>query len=233
MRFVASFFLLSIAVSSIARADDAKRVERAEPKLGITFKHPDGAKVVVKGSTITISGPTLSTVTIAIKATDERSVAKNGGVSDKHVEWTIDAPKRAARCTADGGTDDQAASASAVCESIELAPGPRRPHVELIVTSDGLADGAAFEARARAKKKALDACWKAALAKDADLPEGSMSLDRTYEHGAPAHTTQNAENFFDHDPKPLGACVFPLLKAVPAKAADAATTKVEVIFQLY
>jgi hypothetical protein len=234
--------ILSLTWSALARAEpdaapDAatKWVAFADKALGIALHHPAGAKVAVKGSTVTVTGPELATVTINVATTEERSVSKNGGQTDKHVDWSIEVPKRAAHCVADGADLDKAAAASSVCDSIVLTPGKRAPHVELSVDSSGLADGAAYEKAVKARQKALDACWKQALAKDADLPEGSLSFERTYEQGQPAATRSGAENFFDHDAKPLGACAFAILKAVPAKAAGDASAKItiEAVCRLY
>ncbi len=205
-----------------------------DAKLGIALKRPAAAKVVSSKGTITISGAELATVTITVAPSDDRGTNKNGGVSGTHVEYTIDAPKRHATCTADSDDKDKADVASYICDSIALTPGAKHPHVELQIESDGLADGAAFEKSVRAKQGALDACWKKALAKDKELPEGSVSLDRTYDHGKPSQSNTHLENFFDHDAKAFGACVSTILAKLPAKtAADTATTKVEVIGQYY
>jgi hypothetical protein len=242
----ALMIVVVVAVGALGRArafaedagagsgDAPKWIDRADPKLGITFRHPADAKVAVKGGVITVSAPALPTVTITISKTTERGTAKSGGIDDKHVEWTIEVPKRSARCVADGKDLESADLASTVCDSIVLTPGARTPHAELIVSSTGLASAAGYEQKVRGKKAALDACWKKALAKDAELPEGSLVLARDLENGKPVRTNRSAENFFDHDAKPLGACVFPVVESVPAKtSAPAASVKVEVIFQLY
>ena len=231
-----SLVILLVLVSA-ARADvgsPSTWPRWKDAKLGLALKRPAVAKVTSKSGTITIAGPGLATVTIAVAPSDDRGTAKNGGVSGTHVEYTIDVPKRHATCTADSDDKDQADVASWICDSIELVPGAKHPHAELQIASTGLADQAAFEKAVRAKQRALDACWTKALAKDKELPEGSISLERTYDHGKPAQASQHLENFFDHDAKALGTCVFAILKAVPAKtAADQATTSVEVIFQYY
>ena len=203
-------------------------------KLGVHVAHPAAAKVAAKGGTVTVRGARMPDVTIAVETTTERGRDKNGGVNGTHVAYTIEVPERRATCTADAADQDQANLAAEICDAMVVDPGPRHPHVELTVTSTGLADGASFEKSVRAKQGALDACWTRALAKDRDLPEGSISLRRTYDHGAPSETATHLENFFDHDAKALGACVTAVVKGVETKTADdAATTEVEAIFQLY
>jgi hypothetical protein len=234
-RTIAVTLALFGAHAAIAGTDPPPWVTHDDARLGLTFRHPADATIKTSGTVVTIAAPGLATVTIAIAKTDERSIAKNGGVSDKHVAWSIDVPLRSARCTADGATLDQATLASNLCDSIVLAPGPRHPHVELSITATGLADAAAaaYQAKVRARQKPLDACWKAALGKDADLPEGSLTLERSYADGQPAESKQRVENFFDHDAKALAACVFGVLQAVPARTTGAATVRIEAICQLY
>ena len=205
-------------------------------KLGVHVAHPAAAKVSAHGATVVVRGPAMPDVTIVVTTTTERGRDRNGGVNGTHVAYTIDVPERHATCEADAADQDQANLAAEVCDALVVDPGPRHPHVEVTVSSKGLADGDAFEKAVRARQRALDACWTRALAKDHDLPEGSIALRRTYDHGAPAESTQHLENFFDHDAKALGACVAAIVKAVPAKPAadaDAAETDVEAICQLY
>jgi len=225
------------AALTIAAADvdpPSKWVDAEQKSLGLKVRHPASAQLAVHGSDVTISGTGIPTVTIAVKTTTDRSTAKSGGVHDKHVEWTVSVPKRTATCTATAANEDDASLASKICDTIVLAPGARSPHVELVVTSSGLADGAAYERAVRAKSRELDACWKSALAKDSELPEGAVELHRTYDHGQPATTNESRQNFFDHDAKPLGACMVALLKAVPVKtAADTAEIKITAICHLY
>ena len=205
-----------------------------DAKLGVHVAHPAAAKVSAKDGTIVVAGKDLPTVTIVVSATTERGRDRNGGVSASHIEYTIDVPERHAVCTADEADPDRSNIAVEICDALVVDPGPRHPHVELTVQSKGLADGDAYEKAVRAKQHALDDCWVKALAKDKDLPEGSIALRRTFDHGAPAETQQHLENFFDHDAKALGACVSALVKSVPAKAADdAAQIDVEAICQLY
>jgi hypothetical protein len=229
--------LAALAAASIARADTgAPSTWPAwkDAKQGVALKHPPGAKVTAKGGTITIAGADVATVTITIAATDERARDRSGGVSGTHVEYTIAVPRRRATCTADAKDQDQADLASWTCDSIALEPAPRTPHVEATVTSSGLADGDAFERGVRGKQRALDACWAQALRKDKELPEGSITIERTYDHGQPSALAQHASDFFDHDARPLAACVAGVVKGIPAKtAADAATTKVVLVFQYY
>lgn len=230
--------LLAIAAAAtIARADvgaPSTWPTWKDAKLGIRLKRPPAAKVTAKGGTIELTGADLAKVTITVAASDERGTNHNGGVSGTHVEYTIDVPRRRATCAADADDKDKADVASWICDSIELDAGPRHPHVELNVSSTGLADEAAFDKAVRGKKRALDACWQKALGKDKALPEGSILVERTYDHGQPAQLSQHAQDFFDHDAKAFAACVAAVVKAVPVKtAADDATTKVEVIGQYY
>jgi hypothetical protein len=228
--------LVGRAAADVAPTSEWKELEHK--KLGLRVRHPPGAKVDVdpRAGSVVIGGPELATVTITVAASNERDTGRNGGLSAMHVEWTVAVPKRIARCVADGKTLEQAMIASSICESIVLAPGPRSPHVEIAVAATGLADPVAYEQAVRGRAPALDACWKKALVKDADLPEGSVTLARTFEHGQPAASRQSVENFFDHDAKALAACLVPIVKAVPVSApADAATAevKVEMICLLY
>jgi hypothetical protein len=216
-----------LALAGLAHGEiepTSKWVRYENKKLGIAVRHPAAAKVAVKGAELTISGPELATVTITVEPTTERNTSKTGGQTQLHIEWTIDVPKRRAHCAADADDLDKAVHASTMCDTIELTPGARDPHVELAVASTGLADAGAFDKAVHAKGKALDACWKAALAKDPTLPEGALSVKRTYESGQVSGTNEHAENFFDHDTKALGTCVFGLIEGVPVKTAEAAAS---------
>jgi hypothetical protein len=228
--------LLAAAVH-VAAADvdpPSKWVDVDQKSLGLHVRHPASAHVAVHGSEVTISGAEIPTVSIAVKTTTDRSTAKSGGVHDRKVEWTVSVPKRTATCTSTATNEDQATLASRICDTIVLVPGARDPHVELVVSSTGLADGPGYERGVRAKAREIDACWKSALAKDTDLPEGAVELHRTYDHGQPATTNESRQNFFDHDAKPLGACIVALVKAVPVKtSADTAEIKITAICHLY
>jgi hypothetical protein len=237
VRIAAAVLTLALAATTATADVDprSKWVQLDNKQLGVRARHPKSATIAVHGSELAISGTGFPTVTIAIATTGDRTTGKSGGVQDLKVSWTITAPKHAATCTATADDDDQATIASQICESIEVAAAPRAPHVDLAIESTGLADGAAYEKAVRATAHQLDGCWKSALAKDHDLPEGEVEVRRTYDHGQPATTTENHHNFFDHDAKQLGACMAALIKAVPVKTAsdDAATIKVNVICQEY
>jgi hypothetical protein len=230
------FALLAIATAAAAAADtdtSSWKISR-DKKLGVAVRVPAQAKVTSRADGLTIAGPDFPTVTITISATDERGTTKDGGRNGLHVAWTINVPERAAQCTADAADEGAAYVASAICESIDLTPGPRHPHVALAVTSSGLDDGAAYEKAVRARQAALDACWKKALAADKAMPEGAITFTRDFDHGAPAGTRTAAEDFFDHDAKALGACVTAVVKAVAAKStAEAAHVEIKMICQLY
>ncbi len=230
--------IIVAAITTSARADvdpRSKWIQLDNKALGVRARHPKTAKIAIHGSELAISGAGFPTVTIAVTTTGGRTTSKSGGVEELHVNWTITSPKHSATCTATAEDDDQATIASQICDSIELAAAPRAPHVDLTVASTGLADAAAYETAVRATTRRLDACWKTALAKDKDLPEGEVEVRRTYDHGQPADTVENHYNFFDHDVKQLGTCMATLLKAVPVKTAsdDAATIKINVICQIY
>lgn len=227
---------LVVAGVASAHADDAtsKWTDLDNKALGVHLRCPPRMAATVKGSQLVLAGKDLPTVTVVVTATTDRTTSKSGGVHDRHVEWTIVVPKRSATCSADTDDDDKADIASHICDSLELQPGPRSPHVELVVVSSGLADAAAYEHAVRDKSAALDRCWKTALAKDADLPAGAVELRRTFDHGQPASTNESRENFFDHDAKALSTCITSVLKAVPVKTAeDAASVKITAICQLY
>ena len=231
--------LVAVAVlATSARADvdpRSKWIQLDNKAIGVRARHPKTAKVAVHGSELAISGDGFPTVTIAVSTTGDRATSKSGGVQDLHVNWTITSPKHSATCRATADDDDQATIASQICDSIELAAAPRAPHIDLTVDSSGLADAAAYEKAVRATSRQLDSCWKSALAKDKDMPEGEVEVRRTYDHGQPADTVENHHNFFDHDAKQLGSCMAALLKAVPVKTAsdDAASIKINVICQVY
>jgi hypothetical protein len=238
MRLACSLLLATFAAPAFADTPDpgppSSWPRWDDAKLGVHVAHPAAAKVSAKSDTIVVAGKDLPTVTIVVSTTTERGRDRNGGVSANHVEYTIDVPERHAVCTADEADPDRSNVAVEICDALVVDPGPRHPHVELTVTSKGLADADAYEKAVRAKQPQLDDCWVKALAKDKDLPEGSIALRRTFDHGAPAATSQHLENFFDHDAKALGACVASIVKAVPAKTADdAAQIDVEAICQLY
>jgi hypothetical protein len=226
-----------LGASRLAAADVAapdKWVDFANKKLGVKLRHPANAKVEVRGGELRVTGPELPAIAIAITATTERASSKAGGARDLHVEWTIAVPKRTAKCTADAADTDQATAASRICDTIELEPGARDPHVELTVASTGLADADAFERAVRAKQKQLDKCWRDTLAKDRDFPQGSAALLRTYDHGQLAASDESVKSFQARDAKPLGSCLFAILKAVPVKpAGDAAEIRVDMICLLY
>ncbi|GEM_PF-4888186 len=224
-----------VTTLALASADPKlKWLEYDNKQLAVHVLRPPGSKVTVKGAAITIAGNDLATVTIATAQTTERSSEKNGGVKDLTVNWSITAPHRAATCTAVAADQDAAIVASQICESIEVTAAPRTPHTEVVVTTTGLADAAAYEKAVRAKTRQLDACWRAALAKDKDMPEGEVEVRRSYESGQVANSEENRRNFFEHDAKPLGACMATLLRAVPATLArDTAQIKISVICQLY
>ncbi len=226
-----------VALTSVAGAEvepTSKWVRYENKKLGVAVRHPAAAKVAVKGSELTISGPELTTVTITIETTTERNTNKTGGQTQLHVDWTIEVPKRRAHCEADADDLDKAVHASTMCDTIELTPGPRDPHIELVVASTGLVDGDAYDKAVHTKQKALDACWKAALAKDSALPEGALSVKRTYESGQASGTNEHAENFFDHDTKALGKCIFGLVEGVAVKTAEpAASIELTMVCRLY
>ena len=229
--------LVLVATLALAAAEvepRSKWIAFDHKQLGVHVLRPPSAKVAVHGSELTITGKDLPTVAIAMAQTTERLSGKNGGVKDLKVSWTITAPRRSATCTAVAADQDQATVASQICESIEVTATPRTPHAEISVETKGLSDGAAYEKAVRAKAHQFDACWRTALAKDKDMPEGEVELRRSYDHGQPSGTSENHRNFFDHDAKPLGACMTDLIKAVPVKTTgDAAEIKINVICQLY
>jgi hypothetical protein len=231
----AVFVLACLARPAAADVDPpSKWVAFADKKLAIKLRRPANAKVDVQGSAIRVTGPELPEIAIAIAATTDRTTTKEGGAHQLHVEWTIAVPKRVARCTADAADTTQAAHASAICDTIELEPAPRAPHVELHVTSSGLADAAAFERAVQSKQKQLDRCWKDALAKDPEFGEGAASLHRSYDKGQLATSDEKLANFAARDTKPLGKCLFDVAKSVPVKAADAAAQlAVDMICLLY
>jgi len=241
MRFSQLFALVvivgAVAPVRVAGAEveaPSKWVKFDQPKLGFSVRHPAAAKVEVKGNDIEISGPELATVKITVAQTTERNTSKSGGMRKNTVYWTIAVPKRSAVCIAETDDPDKATVASSMCDSIELTPGPRDPHIELAVTSSGLADGAAYEKAVRAKGKALDACWKAALAKNPALTEGSLTVKRTYDDGTPSSTNEHAENFFGRDTTALGKCVFGLVEGVPVKTSEKdAQVQLEMICRFY
>jgi hypothetical protein len=233
MRIACGLLLASVA---LARADDAQPTwtQLDNKQLGVHVRRPPRMTPKVAGSQLVLVGKDLPTVTIAVSTTSDRSTNKSGGVRDGHVEWTVAVPKRSARCTADATNDDLADIASHICDTLEVDPGPRSPHVELAVESSGLTDSAAYERAVRGKAATLDHCWKAALAKDANLPPGAVELRRTFDHGQAASTNESRENFFDHDAKALGACITGALKDVPVKTTeDAASIKITAVCQLY
>src|SRR5580692_6353250 len=176
MRIVCGALLL--ATTSLAIADDVSPqwTELDNKQLGIHVRYPPRMTKNVKGSQLVLVGKDLPTVTIAVTSTTDRSTSKSGGVHDHHVDWTITVPKRSAQCSATGADDDQAQTASHICDSLVLQPAPRTPHVDLTVESTGLADAAAYERAVRATQPQVDRCWKAAVAKDADMPEGAVEL---------------------------------------------------------
>jgi hypothetical protein len=225
------------ATSRIAAADvepKAKWIAFDHKPLGVHLLRPSGVKVTVKGAEVTVTGMDVPTITIATSQTTDRVAEKNGGVKDLQVSWTITSPRRSATCSAVASDPDQATIASQICETVDLAPAPRTPHTEIAVTTTGLADSAAFDKAVHAQQRRLDACWRAALAKDKDMPEGEIEVRRSYESDQPASTSEKHRNFFDHDAKPLGACMAALIKAVPARTTGAAAEiKVNVICQLY
>lgn len=236
MRIPIVVVVASLVSSRLAGAEvdpPAKWKQLANKKLGVRVKHPASAKLGGTGTTVTIAGPELPTVTIAVETTTERTTSKLGGARKDHVEWTIAVPKRLARCTADVADPDQAQVANSICDSIELAPGARDPHVELTIDASGLADTAAFDKAVHGKQRELDRCWKAALAKDGQLPEGGATLERSFENGQLKTSEQTFRNF-GRDTKVLAACFFPILKAVAVKtAADAAHVKIDAVFRIY
>jgi hypothetical protein len=229
--------VLLIGLARLAAADvdpPSKWVAFADKKLAIKLRRPANAKVDVQGSALRVTGPGLPEIAIAIEATTDRTTTKEGGARQLHVEWTIAVPKRVARCTADAADTTQAAHASAICDTIELEPAPRDPHVELHVTSSGLADAAAFERAVQAKGKQLERCWRYALAKDPAFGEGAASLHRSYDKGHLATSEEKLANFASRDTKPLGKCLFDIVKSVAVKAGDgAAQIDVEMICLLY
>ncbi len=89
--------------------------------------------------------PKIATLEVTVTETKDTNSSKSGGKADNKIDWKIAVPKRASKCHAETDDDDKAVVASSMCDSIELTPGPREPHVELAVTSSGLVDGAAFE----------------------------------------------------------------------------------------
>lgn len=229
--------LILIATSRIAVADvepKAKWIAFDHKPLGVHLLRPASAKVTVKRAEITVTGKDLPTITIVTSQTTDRLAQKNGGVKDLQVSWTITSPRRAATCSAVAADPEQATIASQVCETVDIAPAPRTPHTEITVTTTGLAESATFDRAVHAKRRQLDACWRTALGKDKDLPEGEIEVRRSYESGQPASTSEDHRNFFDHDAKPLGACMSALVKAVPARTVGGtAEIKVNVICQLY
>ena len=233
MRALLVIVLACLARPAAAEVDPpSKWVAFADKKLAIKLRRPANAKVDVHGNALHVTGPELPEISIAIEATTDRTTTKEGGARQLHVEWTIAVPRRVARCTADAADTTQAAHASAICDTIELEPAPRAPHVELHVTSTGLGDGEAFERAVQAKQKQLDRCWKDALAKDAELGEGAASLHRTYEKGQLATSDEKLASFV-RDAKPLAKCVFDVVKNVAVKASDAAQIDVAMICLLY
>lgn len=228
--------VLGLAASP-ARADIEPRAKWARwenAKLGLVVMHPAATKVEVTAFGVRVTGAEIATVEVVVTETKERNSSKSGGQAENSIDWVIAVPKRTAKCHAQTDDNDKAVVASAICDALEVKPGPRDPHVEMALTSEGLADGAAYEHAVRGKQKAVDACWKAALAKDAGLTEGSLTVRRTFVDGAPAETNERAENFFDHNTKALAACVFGLVEAVPAKATGKdASIKVDLVCRLY
>ena len=228
---------LLLASTLVARADVEPRAKWAKwenAKLGLTVMHPAATKVEVTAFGVRITGPDIATVEVTVTETKERNSSKSGGQAQNSIDWVIAVPKRTAKCHAQTDDTDKAVVASAICDALEVTPGPRDPHVELSVSATGLADTAAYEKAVRAKQKAVDACWKAALARDAGLTEGSLTVRRTFEDGKPSETNERAENFFDHDTKALAACVFGLVEAVPVKATGKdAAIKLDLVCRLY
>jgi len=228
--------VIALAAPALAHADDDPSAwpKWDGAKLGLHLKHPAGAKISVHGDTVIVAGTGFAAVNIEVASTELHNSGSVGGISDGKVDITVGVPLRAAHCTAASTDEAQLQTASWICSSIELDPAPRRPHVELTVTSTGLDDDAGFQRAVHAKQKAIDACWVAALKKDGSLPEGSVTLHRTYDHGAPVALDVRVEDFFDHDAKPLGACAADVLKGVTAKTAgDAAETTVRAICLYY
>jgi hypothetical protein len=232
--------LAGLAVMVVARGAAAevepisKWVRYENKKLGVAVSHPAAAKVEVVAFGLRITGADIATVEIAVSDTKDRNTSKSGGKSQDHIEWTIAVPKRSAKCHAETTDDDKAVIASSMCDTIELTPGPRDPHVEIAVTSSGLADSAAYEKAVLGKQHAIDACWKAALAKDATLPEGSLTVKRAFDDGKPTSTNEHADNFFDHDTKGLATCVFGALEGVAVKTADKdASIKLDAVCRFY
>jgi hypothetical protein len=227
---------LAFAASASAGTDDDPDAWPTwdSAKLGMHVKHPASAKISVHGGTVIIAGTGFAAVNIEVAATDLHNSGSVGGVSDGKVDLTVGVPLRAAHCTAASTDEDQLRIAHAICTSVTLDPKPRKPHVQLTVTSTGLADEAAFARAVHAKQRAVDACWTRALASDATMPEGSITLHRSYDKGAPVATDIRLEDFFDHDAKTLGTCAADALKGIAAKGAgDAAETTVRAICLYY
>jgi hypothetical protein len=235
MRLLAAAVLLAIAAPAVQAGEDPEQWPRWDGgKLGLRFKHPAGAKIAVHGDTVIIAGNGFAAVNIVVSPTELHGKSSMGGTDNGHVDFTLGVPMRAAHCTADSTDAKQLEIASWICASMELDPAPRKPHVQLSVTSSGLADEGAFERAVHVKGHLIDGCWIAALKNDPELPEGSLTMHRTYQQGAPTATELRIEDFFDHDAKTLGACVQQALKPVPVKsAADAAETTVKAIFLYY
>jgi hypothetical protein len=229
--------LVLFATGPIAAADVVPKstwVAFDHKPLGVHLLLPPSAKVTVKGAAVTVTGKDLPAITIVTSQTTGRLAEKNGGVKGLQVSWTISSPRRSATCSSIAADPEQATIASQICETLDIAPAPRTPHTEITVTTTDLADPVSFDKATHAKQRQLDACWRTALAKDKDMPEGEIEVRRSYESDQPASTSENHRNFFDHDAKPLGACVAALIKAVPARTVGVtAEIKVNVICQLY
>jgi hypothetical protein len=203
-------------------------------KLGVHVKHPANAKISVHGHTVIIAGTGFAAVNIEVAPTDLHNSGSVGGTTDGKVDLTVGVPLRAAHCTAASTDEQQLQIAQWICASLTLDPAPRKPHVQVTVTSTGLTDEAAFARAVHARQRAVDACWTHALAKDPTLPEGSITLHRSYDKGAPIATDIRLEDFFDHDAKSLGQCAADALKGITAKGAgDAAETTVRAICLYY
>ncbi len=236
-RITAALAAVALTSSLAASADvepRAKWQKWENAKLGLVVMHPAATKVEVTAFGVRITGADIATVEITVADTKERNSSKSGGQAQSSIDWVISVPKRTAKCHAQTDDTEKAVVASAICDALEVRPGPRDPHVEMAVTTAGLTDAAAYEKAVRGKQKAVDACWKAALAKDAALTEGSLTVKRVFADGQPAETNERAENFFDHDTKALAACVFGLVEAVPVKAAGTdAAIKLDLVCRLY